>query len=292
MPGKRKPKAKVSAAKSVKAREAAVDQAWVDLEAVMGDLREANGHLVLANLRSQELANEVRRLYEEATSANEAKDAFFEQVSHELRTPMTSISGWASLLGIHTDPGTISEAARAIAGSAALQAKLVADLLDMSRIMTRKFEVDPVETDLWKVVDEAMTAMRPAAMTKGISLKLSGEQPMLIDGDPLRLRQVLDNLLSNAVKFTHTGGAIDVLVTRAGPDAVVEVRDNGEGIPADFLPHVFKHHSQAASGRFGGLGLGLAIVKHIVELHGGTVVAESEGSGKGATFTVRIPGAR
>lgn len=292
MPVKRKPTAKTSAPDTVDAREAAVAQAWIDLETVMGDLREANGHLVLANLRSQELASEVRRLYEEATSAIEAKDAFFEQVSHELRTPMTSISGWASLLGIQADPETISEAARAIAGSAAIQAKLVNDLLDVSRIMTRKFDVTLIETDLRKTVDEAVIAMRPAAMAKGISLSLSGEQGILIDGDPLRLRQVLDNLLSNAVKFTHTDGVIHVSVTRAGRDAVLEVRDNGEGILPDFLPHVFKRHAQAASGRFGGLGLGLAIVKHIVELHGGTVVAESAGPGSGATFTVRIPVAR
>lgn len=292
MPVKRKSTAKTSAPETVAAREAAVAQAWIDLETVMGDLREANGHLVLANLRSQELASEVRRLYEEATSAIEAKDAFFEQVSHELRTPMTSISGWASLLGIQADPETISEAARAIAGSAAIQAKLVNDLLDVSRIMTRKFDVTLIETDLRKTVDEAVIAMRPAAMAKGISLSLSGEQGILIDGDPLRLRQVLDNLLSNAVKFTHTDGVIHVSVTRAGRDAVLEVRDNGEGILPDFLPHVFKRHAQAASGRFGGLGLGLAIVKHIVELHGGTVVAESAGPGSGATFTVRIPVAR
>jgi signal transduction histidine kinase len=277
---------------SVAARERAVAQSWLELEAVMKDLREANENLVIANLKSQALASEIGLLYEEATEAIQAKNAFFEQVSHELRSPMTSISGWAALLGISPDPATIAEAARSIASSSAVQVKLVNDLLDVSRIMTQKFEITRAETDFRMVAEEALIAIHPAASTKSISVKKSSPYPIHVDADAIRLRQVLDNLLSNAVKFTPEGGLIETSLTLDGTDAVLELRDDGEGIPAHFLPHVFERHTQAKARRFGGLGLGLAIVKHIVDLHGGSVLAESAGEGKGATFTIRIPGAR
>ncbi|MEO8034611.1 MAG: HAMP domain-containing sensor histidine kinase [Acidobacteriota bacterium] len=262
-----------------------------DLEFVMRDLREANEHLVLANIRSQALAGEIRLLYEEATEVIEAKDAFFAQISHDLRTPLTSITGWAALLGVNPDPATIAEAARSIASSAALQAKLVNDLLDISRIMTYKFEIISEAIDLRKVADDAASAIRPLAAAKSIALGVNFS-PGLVDGDAIRLRQVVDNLLSNAVKFTSPGGAIETTLTFDGTDAVLQVRDDGEGIPSNFMPHIFKRHAQAGGSRFGGLGLGLAIAKYIVELHGGTVVAESEGEGKGATFTIRLPARR
>ncbi|MFN2239741.1 MAG: sensor histidine kinase [Thermoanaerobaculia bacterium] len=273
-----------------KDRKAADAQSQIDNEAILRDLREANANLVLANLRSIALANEVRRLYEEATDANEAKDAFFEQVSHELRTPLTSISGWAALLGIEPAPETIHEAARSIAGSAAVQARLINDLLDVSRITARSFDIAKEPVDVQVVADEAITAMRPMAMTKGISLSADMVSGISIEGDAMRLRQVFDNFLSNALKFTPSGGVVEALLVRDGDDAVFTIRDNGEGIPADLLPQMFKRHAQAKTGRFGGLGLGLSIVKHIIELHGGSVKAESEGPGKGSCFTVRIPG--
>jgi signal transduction histidine kinase len=281
-----------ASAPSVEGREAALTQSLLDLDGVMRDLREANENLVLANLKSQALAREVGLLYEEATETIQAKDAFFAQVSHELRTPLTSISGWASLLGVNPDPTTISEAARSIASSAAVQAKLVNDLLDVSRIMMRKFAISTKEIELQRVAEEAVTAIRPLAAAKNITLRMNGADAVRVDGDAIRLRQVLDNILSNALKFTPPGGVIEATVTLLDSDAVMQVRDEGEGIASHFLPHVFERHSQAASGRFGGLGLGLAIAKHIVELHGGTVAAESEGVGKGATFTIRLPARR
>ncbi len=261
----------------------------LELEALMGALQEANGHLVVANLRSQTLAEQMTQLYQEATTSIQAKDDFFALISHELRTPLTSITGWAALLERDPDSATIAEAARAIASSAALQAQLVDDLLDVSRMMTGKFAITMEVMDFRTVVDEAVSAMRPLAAAKGVSLRTNAQQSIIISGDAHRLRQVVGNLLSNAVKFTPAGGLIEASMALDGSFAVVKVCDTGEGIPLDFLPHVFDRQAQATSRRFGGLGLGLAIVKHIVELHGGSVVAASVGEGKGAAFTIRIP---
>lgn len=261
----------------------------LELEALMVALREANGHLVVANLRSQTLADQMNQLYEDAKAAIQAKDEFFAMISHELRTPLTSITGWAALLERTSDAATIAEAARAIASSAKLQARLIDDLLDVSRIMTGKFAIAEANTDLHAVVDETARGMRPAAAAQGVSLRTTLEQSVNVNGDAARLHQVVANLLSNAIKFTPAGGLIEIRLMRDGSFAVVEVCDTGEGISRQFLPYVFERRAQATSRRFAGLGLGLAIVKHIVELHGGTVAAASQGEGKGATFTVRIP---
>lgn len=274
---------------SLRVSEEAAASAWRDIEAVMADLREANEHLVLANVKSQALAQELARLYEKATTESQAKDHFFALLSHELRTPLTSIKGWADLLGRNPDPPTIAEAARSIATSAALQAQLVDDLLDVSRIMTGKFGITEAEMDLSPVVDDAVSALRPMASAKGLSLQTVAQEPILIRGDAIRLRQVVVNLLSNAVKFTPAGGLIEVRVVLDGSFATIAVCDTGDGISSRFLPDVFDRHAQADARRFGGLGLGLAIVKHIVELHGGSVAALSQGEGKGATFTIRLP---
>jgi signal transduction histidine kinase len=273
---------------SLRAREEDTNQAWGEVEAVMADLREANEHLIVANLRSQALALETTQLYQEAKTASEAKDDFFALLSPELRTPLTSIKEWAELLERNPDPA-INEAARSIARSAALQAKLVDDLLDVSQILTGKFSTSPAEIDFGAVVEEAVSAMRPVAAAKGLSLLTMESQSIVLRGDAGRLRQAMGNLLSNAVKFTPVGGLIEIRVTLADSVAVAQVCDTGAGIASTFLPHVFGRHAQADARRFGGLGLGLAIVKHIVEAHGGTVEARSEGEGKGATFTVRIP---
>jgi len=261
----------------------------LELEALTSALREANGHLVIANLRSQTLAERMNQLYEEAKSAIQAKDDFFALISHELRTPLTSIAGWAALLEREPDPPTIAEAARSIATSAALQAQLIDSLLDVSRIMTGNFAITEAQIDLRAVMDEALTAMRPVAAAKEVSLRASVQQSIIVNGDPSRLGQVVSNLLANAVKFTPAGGLIEIRLERDGAYAVVEVCDTGEGIVSRFLPSIFDRGTQATVRRFGGLGLGLAIVKHIVELHGGSVAAASAGEGKGATFTVRIP---
>lgn len=261
----------------------------LELEALMDALREANGHLVVANLRSQTLADQMNELYEEARVAIQAKDEFFALISHELRTPLTSITGWAALLERAPDSATIAEAARSIASSAALQARLIDDLLDVSRIMTGKFAITEATIDLREVIDDTVIGMRPMAAAKGVSLRITAQESIIINGDSARLRQVVTNLLSNAVKFTPAGGLIEICLTRDGSFAVIELCDTGEGISADFLPYVFDRRAQATARRFAGLGLGLSIVKHIVELHGGSVAAASEGEGKGAQFTVRIP---
>jgi len=275
--------------KQLRAGEEARVGVLLELEALTVALREANGHLVIANLRSQTLAEQMNQLYEEAKTAIQAKDNFFALISHELRTPLTSITGWAALLEKQPDPPTIIEAARSIATSAALQAQLIDALLDVSRIMTGNFAITEAKIDLRLVIAESLTAVRPLAAAKSLSLRTGVEQSVVVNGDPSRLGQVFANLLANAIKFTPAGGLIETRLTRDGSFAVVEVRDTGEGIAPRFLPNVFDRGAQATARRFGGLGLGLSIVKHIVELHGGSVAAESEGEGKGATFTVRIP---
>lgn len=270
-------------------REQTAADVRAEFEALMEALREANGHLIMANLRSQSLAEEMNQLYEEATSAIQAKDDFFSAISHELRSPLTSIKGWAALLLDSPDATTISEAARSIASSAALQAQLIDDLLDVSRIMTNKFAITEAKVDLRDVIHDGVSGMRPIATAKDVSLRKRVDQPVIINGDPARLRQVLTNLLTNAVKFTPAGGLIETRLSRDESFGIIEVCDTGEGISADFLPHVFERRAQATERRFAGLGLGLAIVKHIIELHRGSVEVRSEGPGQGATFTVRIP---
>lgn len=260
-----------------------------EFEELMAALREANGHLIVANLRSQSLTEQMNQLYEEARLAVESKDDFFSAVSHELRTPLTSITGWAAMLLDGPDAATIAEAAQSIASSAAVQAQLIDDLLDVSRIMTNKFAITEAKVDLREVIQDSVSGMRPIAASKDISLRKQAEQSVVIDGDAARLRQVLTNLLTNAIKFTPAGGWVDTRLSRDGSFAVIEVADNGEGISAEFLPFVFERRAQATERRFNGLGLGLAIVKHIIELHRGSVAVFSEGEGKGATFTVRIP---
>jgi len=271
------------------AREQTTADVRAEFETLMDALREANGHLVVANLRSQSLAEQMNQLYEEARSAVEAKDDFFSAISHELRTPLTSIMGWAGVLLDTQDAVIISEAARSIASSAAVQAQLIDDLLDVSRIMTNKFAITEASMDLRDVVEDSVSGMLPIAKAKDISLRKQAEQPVLINGDPARMRQVLTNLLTNAIKFTPSGGLIETRLSRDESFGIIEVSDTGEGISAEFLPHMFERRAQATERRFAGLGLGLAIVKHIVGLHRGSVEARSEGAGKGSVFIVRIP---
>ena len=236
-------------------------------------------------------ASEARAdaLYQEATEAHRTKDDFFAMLSHELRTPLTSISGWASLLEHNPDPDTALAAARSIGNSAGLQAKLVDDLLDVSRMMTGKFAMEKSEIDLRTVIDSAVAAARPAAAAKAVALRLTSPASIAFRGDEARLRQVTTNLLSNAIKFTPAGGVVLVRLDIVDSSVLLEVTDTGEGIDPLFLPRVFERYAQAGGRRYGGLGLGLSIARHIVELHGGSVAVKSEGEGKGATFFVRLP---
>jgi signal transduction histidine kinase len=234
---------------------------------------------------------EARRRAEEA---NRLKDEFLSTVSHELRTPLNAILGWAYVL----QTGSLDDeaAARALASierNARAQSQIVDDLLDVSRIITGKLRLKLVPVDLEQVVGAALESVRPAADAKGIDLRLALEAPAeKIAGDAGRLQQVVWNLLANAVKFTPAGGRVEVAVESAPDEVALVVRDTGAGIHRDFLPYVFDRFRQAdstATRVHGGLGLGLAIVRHLVELHGGTVTAESAGEGQGATFKVTLP---
>jgi signal transduction histidine kinase len=181
------------------------------------------------------------------------------------------------------------EAANAITDSAMLQAQLVDDLLDVSRIATGKLSLHREPIDLNEVAQQTVQAVQPAAESNGLRLRVSLGDACVIDADRGRIRQIVGNLLSNAIKFTPAGGLIELTSSVHDGFATLVVRDSGRGIEPSILPHIFERFQQAKSAELGGLGLGLTIVRHLVELHGGDVRAESEGSGKGAAFTVRLP---
>jgi signal transduction histidine kinase len=230
----------------------------------------------------------------QAEEANRMKDEFLATLSHELRTPLNAILGWVQVLRAgKLDPAASSRALETIERNARAQAQLIADLLDVSRIITGKLRLDSKPVELHRIIEAALDSIRPAADAKDIQLSISLaalSSPVLGDSD--RLQQVVWNLLSNAIKFTQRGGRVEVHLRESGPNAVVQVRDTGIGIRPDFLPYVFDRFRQAESTltrSHGGLGLGLSIVRHLIELHGGTVEVESEGEGQGATFLVRLP---
>lgn len=243
--------------------------------------------------RTQLLERE-RTARAEAEEANRAKDDFLATLSHELRTPLNAMLGWAQLLrtGKLTDGGRV-RALETIERNAKLQAQLVEDILDVSRIIAGKLRLRVRDIDLTPIIAGALDAVRPAADAKGVTVSLALDFGAgLILGDAERLQQVVWNLLSNAVKFTPKGGRVDVRAQRRSGSVVLRVSDSGRGIAPEFLPHVFDRFRQADSTmtrQQGGLGLGLAIVRHLVELHGGTVEAASAGPGHGATFTVTLP---
>jgi PAS domain S-box-containing protein len=254
-----------------------------DLSARKNAEREREGFLVReANARR------------DAETANRAKDEFLATLSHELRTPLNAIVGWTRmLLDGSMDPRSTKRALEVIDRNAHLQSQLVADILDVSRIITGGLRLDMGPVDVAAVIGAALDAVRPAADAKKVHLRTRLMGPRaLVQGDAQRLQQVVWNLLSNAVKFTPTGGTVAVEVIGEGGAMLLRVRDDGAGIEPEFLPFVFERFRQAdssASRQHGGLGLGLAIVRHLVELHGGTVRAESAGKDKGATFTVELP---
>jgi PAS domain S-box-containing protein len=256
-------------------------------------MRDASGRIIRWFGTNTDI-DDQKRLYRLAEEANRAKDEFLATISHELRTPLTSMMGWAELLKLGMlDEKKQRHALDVIESSARAQAQLIGDLLDISRIISGKLRLDVQPLELAPVIEAAMDVVHPAAEAKSISLvsRLSRGGGM-VSGDPDRMQQVIWNLLSNAVKFTPEGGRVEVSLKRAGAQAEIVVKDSGTGIDPDFLPHVFEHFRQADSTstrKHGGLGLGLAIVRRLVELHGGTVAAESEGEGRGATFRIRLP---
>jgi PAS domain S-box-containing protein len=245
-------------------------------------------------MRAAKEAAEAARAAAEA--ANRGKDEFLSVLSHELRTPLTAMVGWVKLLrGGLLDAEQSASALETVERNLAAQTRLVEDLLDVSRIITGKMVLSFGPVAPAEVVAAALEVARPAAAAKGILLETAVESPVpVVEGDPDRLRQVVWNLVGNAVKFTPPGGRVRVTLRGEPGRAVLTVSDTGEGIPADFLPFVFDRFRQADAGkarRHGGLGLGLALVRHLVELHGGTVSAHSDGPGRGATFSVTLPAA-
>jgi signal transduction histidine kinase len=258
-----------------------------ELSKYIGELQrseEARGQLLLR----------AERARTDAEAANRIKDEFLATLSHELRTPLTSLLGWSSVLReAKRDEKVLTQGLEAIDRNARVQAQLIDDLLDVSRIVSGKLNLEVRPLDITSVARAAINVVRPAAEAKEISLDYWAEPGLgAISADSARLHQIIWNLLSNAVKFTPHGGKICVRVEQDGADARVTVKDTGQGIEPEFLPRVFDRFLQADSSTtrsFGGLGLGLAIVRHLVELHGGTVSAESEGLNKGATFSATFP---
>jgi signal transduction histidine kinase len=240
------------------------------------------------------IALDNARLYREAQAASRAKDDFLATVSHELRTPINAVLGWATMLrSDQLDPARVDYACEAIERSARAQAHLLEQLLDVSRIVSGKFELRLAPVQVEAVIEAAIDSVRPAADDRKIRIgsRLERGIPLLM-ADPDRLQQVVTNLLSNAVKFSSEGGLVQVELTRAGDAAQIAVRDEGAGIGPELLPYVFDRLRQGETGASSvnrGLGLGLWIVRDIIERHGGSVAVTSAGQGKGSTFTVTLP---
>ncbi|CAH2897450.1 MAG: Two-component system sensor histidine kinase/response regulator hybrid [uncultured Paraburkholderia sp.] len=253
---------------------------------------DVSSHKALEMERDRLLTNE-RLLRLEAQHANQLKDAFLATVSHELRTPLNAMQSWLYLLQHeNTDPELIARGIEAIDRNVELQTRLVDDLLDLSRIAAGKLFINSSEVDLVPLLVAEISDVELAARAKGVEIVPQLADTLLVEGDPLRLRQVFSNVLSNALKYSSAKGKIDIVASRAGNWAEIRVEDNGAGIPASFINHVFEpfaQASQATTRRFGGLGIGLAIAKSIVTLHGGSITAQSEGDGRGSTFVVHIP---
>lgn len=237
---------------------------------------------------------ERAKLLEEAQAANRAKDQFLAILSHELRTPLNPIVGWSQLL----QSGTLSEAqikkgADIIQRNAMLQSQLIEDILDISRIIRGKIELQAAPVKLSTIINNALDTVKLSAQAKSIQINTDfAHNEDLVRGDSTRLQQVIWNLLTNAIKFTPDGGRVDINLTFINNQVRVQVKDTGKGIEPDFLPYVFDYFRQAENAKTrakGGLGLGLAIVRHLIELHGGTISVDSPGVDQGATFTFALP---
>jgi len=241
--------------------------------------------------RNQLLASE-RAARSEAERTAHIKDEFLSTLSHELRTPLNAIVGWIGVLKQDRSTETLTKAVDVIDRNSRRQSQMIDDLLDVSRIVSGKLRLDVQRVDLGAVIEEAIASAQPGADAKGVRLITLLGAPEIVQGDPVRLQQVVWNLISNAIKFSNRGGAVQVTLDQAGSHARLQVRDRGLGISVELLPHIFQRFRQGDSSstrRHGGLGLGLAIVENLVEMHGGSVEAASDGPGKGALFTVRLP---
>jgi PAS domain S-box-containing protein len=283
------------------------DGTLLHVSLTVSPIKDDDGRVVGASKIARDITDRVRTAEErakllesernarlEAERISTMKDEFLANLSHELRTPLNAILGWSQLLASgQMSPDEVKTGIQTIERNARAQTQLIEDLLDMNRIISGKIRLDVQLTDLGRVVHAAIESVRPSAEAKGIRLRaIVDPRAEPVSGDPNRLQQVVWNLLSNAIKFTPKAGRIDVLVQRVNSHLEITVHDSGVGIHPDFLPYVFERFRQADSSttrKHGGLGLGLSIVKQLVELHGGTVRAESKGEGEGATFTVALP---
>ncbi len=283
-------------------RERSIDEAstsfrpldiYDDLTRLNNELANSQRELARRSAELERTIAENSRLYDEAQRANRGKDDFIATLAHELRSPMTAIRGWIQMLQNHNlNEEETKTAIDMIENSAEVQARLVDDLFDMSRINTSKLRLDLRRVELSSIVSTVATTFRPSIVASGLRFTVDARDTELqVLADPGRIQQVVWNLLSNAMKFTPGDGHVRLAVYRSGGDAAIEVGDSGIGIDPAFLPHVFERFQQAESAteEYGGLGLGLAIVRNLVELHRGTVSAFSGGEGTGATFVVRLP---
>lgn len=260
------------------------------------ELEQVNESLRLAADEREELLKNEQSARREAEIATRLRDEFMATVSHELKTPLNSILGWARMLkaGDLTDE-QVKKALGTIIKNSETQNRLIEDLLDVARIISGKLVLEFEPVDPVELLHDAIETSTPAAAAKRIDIvqgSNNGDRPLVVYGDRNRLMQVFSNLLTNAVKFTPAGGQIDVFLEARNEHIRASIKDNGIGIKPEFLSSVFERFRQdtsAAAVRNGGLGLGLAIVRQLVEMHGGTVSVESEGSGKGSEFTVELP---
>jgi signal transduction histidine kinase len=261
---------------------------------------EFTEHLLTSVERVMRQALIERRLVEVeeerrvAEAHSRIKDEFIAVLSHELRTPMTAILGWAKILkngGV--EPAILGKALQVIERNAEAQIRLIDDLLDVSRIITRKVELVLEPCDIASVLNSSIDAIRPAAETKGVAIDVSlPDTPISMNCDNIRIQQIFGNLLSNAIKFTPSGGKVVVSAGCSDDDIEVLITDTGIGIDTDFLPYIFDRFRQADASitrKYQGLGIGLAIVRHLVDLHQGSVVAESGGKDKGSKFRLKFP---
>jgi signal transduction histidine kinase/ActR/RegA family two-component response regulator len=258
------------------------------------DPRGARVSVAEERARLERALHRERRLRELAERASRMKDDFLATVSHELRTPLNAILGWTQTAQSgEASPDTLLRAITQIEQSARAQAKLVEDLLHISDIVAGKMRLEVQPMRLVEHVSAVVEALLPAIQAKQLALEMRMDASAdIIRGDPVRIQQVLWNLLANAIKFTPREGRIEVILARERDHAVLEIRDSGEGISSDFLPHVFDRFSQADASsrkRHGGLGLGLSIAQYVVEAHGGAIEARSDGPGRGSVFVVRLP---
>jgi len=255
-----------------------------ELEAALRQQSEDNARLFEAAQKSREIAE----------TANRLKDDFLATVSHELRTPLNAIMGWARMLSMGVlDHEHRARAIETIERNAVIQQRIIEDILDVSRIVTGKIRLDMTPIDLLPAVQAAIEAVKPSATARAVAVAPDLESDIgRVFGDASRVQQIVWNLLSNAIKFTPRGGSVAITLRRSNGSAVLVVSDTGRGIAPEFLPHVFDRFRQgdaSTTRTHGGLGLGLAIVRHLTELHGGSVEASSDGEGRGATFTIRLP---